>query len=271
MHVVILGVGPAGRTLADACASAGFTITLSGADANAVLDAVDSLPTTDADGTTDVEAAVEDAAVVVETRLGDVETARERLADVEDAAPTDAQLLVVVESTAVTSLAVALRDPERLVGLHAASPTAWGDPIEVVVPEGAGEDWIAAAESFVEQLGWQLLRVRDAPGLVAERLRAGQQAAAIRALQQGIADLATIDLTMTAADGHDVGPLELADRQGLDTVLETLERLAADLGPQYDPPALLLEKVERGELGRKRGEGFYEWTDGEPERPVGDK
>jgi 3-hydroxybutyryl-CoA dehydrogenase len=268
MHVVILGVGPAGRELADACATAGFAITCSGADANAVLDVVDSLPTTDADGTTDVDAAVEAADVVVETRSADVDTTRERLADVEDAAPGDAQLLVVVESTAVTSLAVALRDPERLVGLHTAAATGWGDPIEVVVPEGASEDAVAAAESFVERLGWHPLRVRDAPGLVAERLRAAQQVAAIRALQQGVADPATIDRTVTAADGHDIGPLELADRQGLDTVLETLERLAADLGPEYDPPALLVETVERGKTGRTHGEGFYEWVDGEPERPA---
>jgi len=261
MDVVILGVGPVGRQFAHACTGGGFTVTLCGTDANDVLDAVDSLSSPDADGTTDVGAAVDDADVVVETRSATVETARERLADVEDAAPADAQLLVTVESTAVTSLAVALREPERLVGLHSAAPIEWNGPIEVIVPEGASAQQVEAAESFVESLGWQPLRVQDAPGLVSDRLRLAQQAEAIRAYEHGVADAATIDRTLTVADGHDIGPLELADRQGLDTVLEALERLAEDFGPRYEPPAVLVEKVEAGELGRARGEGFYDWDE----------
>lgn len=261
MDVVILGVGPTGRTFAQACTGDDFTVTLCGADANAVLDAVDSLSAGEADGTTDVEAAVEGATVVVETRSADVDTVRERLASVEDAAPDDAQLLVTVESTSVTSLAVALREPERLVGLHAASPGEWADLLEVVVPEGASELHVDAAESFVERLGWQAVRVHDAPGFVSDRLRLALQAEAIRLYEQGVADAGEIDRTMTVADGHDIGPLELADRQGLDTVLSGLQRLTDDIGPRYEPPELLAELVEAGKLGRARGEGFYDWDE----------
>ena len=268
MNVVILGVGPTGRALARGCSDAGFAITLCGEEANAVLDAVDSLSTPDADGTTDVSGAVASADVVVETRTTDVEAARERLADVEDGAPTDAQLLATVESTAVTTLAVALREPGRLVGLHAAAPLGWDDSIEVVEPEGANEQRVADAESFVERLGWHPLRVRDGPGFLADRLRLAQQVEAIRIYEQGVADPATIDRAMTVADGRDVGPLEMADRQGLETLQTALERLAADLGPRFDPPSTLRERVEEGRLGRQSGEGFYEWEDGHPVRPI---
>lgn len=268
MDVVILGVGSTARALARACTDHGFAVTLCGADANAVLDAVDALSSPDADGTTDLTGAVDDADAVVETRTAEVDPTRERLADVEDTAPEEAQLLVTVESTAVTSLAVALREPGRLVGLHAAAPTGWDGPIEVIEPEGASEPRVEAAESFVERLGWQPLRVRDGPGFVADRLRLAQQVEAIRALEQGIADPATIDRTMALSDGHDVGPLELADRQGLDTLRAALERLATDLGPHFEPPAPLLDRIEDGRLGKASGGGFYEWEGGQPVTPT---
>lgn len=264
MDVTILGVGSAGSQFAHACANGGLSVTVCETDANAVLDTVDSLSAAEADGTTDTRSAVENADVVVETRSdADVERTRERLADVEDWAPEDALLAVVVSTTTVTTLSVALREPERLIGLHSSGPLEVAGPIEVVTVDGTDERAVATAIEFVERLGWRALHVRDGHGFVADRLRLALQAEAIRLYEQGVADPATIDATMTAA-GHETGPLELADRQGLDAVLAALERLAAEVGPRYDPPPALVEKVEAGQLGRGRGQGFYTWEDGHP-------
>lgn len=271
MDVAILGVGAVGRQYADACVRGGLTVSFCDSDANTVVDAVESLDAgndTRIDGTTDVPAAVADVEVVIETRSGDRERARERLAEIEDHAREDALLAITVEDDSMTALGVGLREPDRLVGLHSAAPLGVGDPIEVVVAELTGQDAARAAESFVADLGWTPLRVRDAPGLVSRRLRLSLQAEAIRLYEQGVADPSTIDETMVTADGHDVGPLELTDRQGLDAVLDALESLAEELGPRYDPPRLLREKVAADQLGRESGEGFYDWGDGEPTDPA---
>lgn len=271
MDVAILGVDPPGRRYARACAAAGFAVTVCDEDANAVLDAVDSLSSDAADGTTGVRSAVDGADVVVETRSFELDTARERLAEVEDGAPADALLAIVVDTATVTSLSVALRDPYRLVGLHDAAPTGGRGPVEVVVADRTDESTVTDAVRFVEQLGLVPLRVRDGPGFASDRLRLALQAEAMRLYDQGVASPGTIDETMTVADGHDIGPLELADRQGLDTVEAALERLAAELGPQFEPPGVLSEKIDAGELGRARGTGFYRWENGDIVGPSDDR
>lgn len=264
MDVAILGVRSLARQYARACTTAGLSVTVCGTDANAVLDTVDSLASDAADGTTDVRSAVDGADVVLETRSSALDSARERLAAIENDAPADALLVVAVDTETVTSLSVALREPYRLVGFHdAAPPGAWG-PIEVVVADRTADSTVTEAARFVERLGLIPLRVRDGPGFASDRLRLALQAEAIRLYEQDVADAKTIDELLTVADGHDTGPLELADRQGLDTVYAALERLAAEVGPRFDPPKLLAEKVEAGALGRARGAGFYEWEDGAP-------
>jgi 3-hydroxybutyryl-CoA dehydrogenase len=271
MDVAILGVEGVGRQYASACTRAGLVVSLCGSDANAVVDAVESLGASGdsrVDGTTDVPAAVTDADAVIETRPGDPETCRKRLAEIEDHAPDDALLAVTVENRSMTSLGVGLREPDRLVGLHSAAPIGVGDPIEVVVAELTGQEAARAAEAFVAELGWAPLRVRDAPGFVSGRLRLALQAEAIRLYEGGVADPSTIDKAMVTADGHDAGPLELSDRQGLDAVLDALETLAETVGSRYDPPQLLREKVAADQLGRESGEGFYEWENGEPTGPA---
>ena len=78
-------------------------------------------------------------------------------------------------------------------------------------------------------------------------------------LEEGVASAEDIDTAMTLGYRHPVGPLRLTDLVGLDVRLFIAEHLARELGPRFDPPQILREKVERGELGKKSGRGFYEW------------
>jgi 3-hydroxybutyryl-CoA dehydrogenase len=82
-------------------------------------------------------------------------------------------------------------------------------------------------------------------------------------VEQGVADPAAIDRAMVEGYDFPVGPLELTDRVGLDVRLDILEYLREELGERFRPPALLKRKVRAGKLGRKSGEGFYRWADGE--------
>jgi 3-hydroxybutyryl-CoA dehydrogenase len=82
---------------------------------------------------------------------------------------------------------------------------------------------------------------------------------AIRMLEEGVATAADIDAGMVLGYRHPMGPLRLTDLVGLDVRLAIAEHLSATLGPRFDPPALLREKVAAGELGQKTGRGFYDW------------
>lgn len=272
MDVAILGVETAGQWLAGAAAGAGLSVALVGSDANAVLDAIDGLPAGVADrvdGTTDRASAVGGVDVVVETRTDAVDRTRERLADVESGADAETLVMAVTDHRPVTTVAVALQDPERFVGLHPIGEP--GGPVEVVAADATSDRSRERAAAFVEQLGATPLPVRDSHGSVSGRLALATQAEAIRLLQSGAAEADAIDRAAVARSGRDVGPLEAADRQGLDAVADALSYLAETVGPRFEPPERLREKVAAGETGVARGRGFYVWEGDTPTRPADDE
>lgn len=99
----------------------------------------------------------------------------------------------------------------------------------------------------------------DSPGFATSRLGVCLGLEAIRLLEDGVADAETIDQAMELGYRHPMGPLRSTDLVGLDVRLAIADHLAATLGPRFEPPRLLRDKVERGELGRKTGRGFFTW------------
>lgn len=270
MDVAILGVGTAARRIAGGCADAGFTIAMVGRDANDVLDAIDDLPASAGDrvdGTTDRASAVEGTDVVVETRTGNVEAARERLAGVEASAPGDALVIAVAGRRPVTAVAVGLREPGRFVGLDFGGE----EPAAVVAADPTAEETVERAVAFLEEIGVTPLELGDAHGSVAGRLELAMQVEAVRLLEAGAGEADAIDRAAVRAHGLDAGPLEAADRRGLDAVAEDLEYLAETVGPRFDPPGTLEEKVAAGDLGTSRGRGFYVWDGDTPTEPASDE
>ena len=86
-------------------------------------------------------------------------------------------------------------------------------------------------------------------------------------VDERVAGVAAVDRALEASADHPTGPLRAADEAGLDARLAELEYLAGTLGDRFEPPPVLREKVRRGNLGRKTGEGFYRWERGEPVEP----
>jgi 3-hydroxybutyryl-CoA dehydrogenase len=104
--------------------------------------------------------------------------------------------------------------------------------------------------------------VHDSPGFATSRLGVLLGIEAMRMLEQGVASAADIDKAMELGYNHPMGPLKLTDHVGLDVRLAIAEYLHRTLHePQYQPPQILRDKVNRGELGRKTGKGFYSWSD----------
>ena len=283
MNVCVIGAGTMGHGIAQVSAAAGHRVTLRDIDEgvlDAALDSVESnlegavareKTTEEAaeatlsriETTTDLAAAVEDAALVVEAVPEDEELKRDVLAEVEEHAAADAVLATNTSSLPVTSIASVLDDPSRFVGLHFFNPVHIMGLVEVVVAEQTSEDTLDFASDFVADVSKTAVVVDDAPGFATSRLGAMQGVEAIRMVESGVAGPEAIDDGMELGYRHPMGPLKLTDVVGLDVRLDILEHLREELGERFRPPTLLRRKVRAGKLGKKSGEGFYVWEDDE--------
>ncbi|HEX7354022.1 MAG TPA: 3-hydroxyacyl-CoA dehydrogenase family protein [Mycobacteriales bacterium] len=174
--------------------------------------------------------------------------------------PADAVIASNTSSMSIDDLAAVTSRPERFLGLHFFNPVPASQLVEVVVGSATDAALVDDARGWVEQLGKTAVVVRDAPGFASSRLGIALGLEAIRMVEEGVAEPADIDAAMTLGYKHPVGPLRLTDIVGLDVRLDIADYLATRLGPRFTAPDLLREKVARGELGRKSGRGFYDWT-----------
>ncbi len=185
---------------------------------------------------------------------------RDLLAAAEKVVPRSALLASNTSSLSITDLAGALERPERFLGMHFFNPVPLSALVELVVGDATTPAAVDDARQWVARLGKESIEVRDSPGFATSRLGVALGLEAIRMLEEGVASAADIDQGMVLGYRHPMGPLRLTDLVGLDVRLAIAEHLAATLGPRFEPPALLRDKVAAGELGKKTGRGFYEWT-----------
>jgi len=212
-------------------------------------------------GTLTVTTSAEDLApteLVVEAvpELADLKA--QVLASVEKAAP-GADIATNTSSLSVDALAGALSEPGRLVGLHFFNPVPASALVEIVVGQRTDPALVTRAQQWVAGLAKTAITVTDSPGFASSRLGVMLALEAMRMLEEGVASAEDIDTAMTLGYRHPVGPLRTTDIVGLDVRLDIAEHLARELGPRFEPPALLRELVAAGKLGRKSGEGFYTW------------
>ncbi|WP_327052093.1 3-hydroxyacyl-CoA dehydrogenase family protein [Halomicrococcus gelatinilyticus] len=283
MKVGVLGAGTMGHGIAQVTAMAGHDVTLRDIEMEFVEDGIDSIEAnlqggvdrdkvTEAEkdaaldrisGTTDLEEAVGDADLVVEAVPEEMEIKHSTFGDVEELVDDDAIIASNTSSLSLTEIASALDDPSRAVGLHFFNPVHIMKLVEVVVPEQADDETVAFATEFVEDVDKVAVEVRDSPGFASSRLGVALGVEAIRMLQEGVASPRDIDAAMELGYNHPMGPIELGDVVGLDVRLDILEHLREELGERFRPPQILRQKVRAGKLGKKTGEGFYVWEDGE--------
>jgi 3-hydroxybutyryl-CoA dehydrogenase len=155
--------------------------------------------------------------------------------------------------------------PDRVVGIHFMNPVPVMKLVEVVRAMETSARTMDLALALVRRLGKTPVVCKDVPGFIVNRVLMPMINEAIVALDQGVASAEAIDLAMVEGTNQPVGPLALADRIGLDTVLAICEVLYQDLGdPKFMPSPLLRTYVATGRLGRKSGQGFYVYS----EQPV---
>lgn len=212
---------------------------------------------------TDLESAVHDADLVIEAVPEDIDLKKQVFSDVEDATATGTIIASNTSSLSVTEIGSALDQPEYAVGLHFFNPPHLMDLVEIVIAEQTSEQTEKAAIDYVQSLEKEDVVVRDTAGFASSRLGVVTGLEAIRMVEEGVANPADIDEAMRIGYGYPMGPLELTDLVGLDVRLHIAEYLRSELGERFRPPQTLRRKVRAGNLGKKTGEGFYVWEDGD--------
>ena len=283
MHVAVLGAGTMGHGIAQVSAMAGHDVCMRDIDEDIVDDGLAAIESnldggverdklTEAEaaatldrlsGTTSLEDAVTDADFVVEAVPEDMDIKQDTVTEVESHVDRDVIIASNTSSLSLTAIASALDHPERAIGLHFFNPVHIMALVEIVVPEQSSDDTIAQAHEFVEGIDKTPVEVTDAPGFASSRLGVSLGVEAIRMVQEGVASPRDIDTAMELGYNHPMGPLELGDVVGLDVRLDILQYLREELGERFRPPQILKRKVRAGKLGKKTGEGFYVWEDGD--------
>jgi len=171
---------------------------------------------------------------------------------------------ILASNTSVLSIldmAVLTGKPEKVVGLHFFNPAPIMRPVEVIRTILTSDETMVTAKAFVESLGKTVINAKDSPGFIVDRLSIAFTLNAIRMLEGGVATVEDIDKAVTLGLNHPMGPFQLADLVGLDTLVAVSTSLHEELNdPQYALPTTVRKMVTAGWLGRKTGKGFYDYS-----------
>ena len=164
-------------------------------------------------------------------------------------------------SISINEIAAATSRPERVIGMHFMNPVPIMKLVEIINGSETASEVSDAVVAAAEKMGKVALCCNDSPGFISNRLLCPMLNEAILALQDGVAEVEAIDGIMKLGMNHPIGPLALSDLIGLDTVLHIMNVLQEGFGDdKYAPAKLLEEMVADGKLGRKSGQGFYDYS-----------
>ena len=206
-----------------------------------------------------------EADIVIEAAFEDLAVKQKIFTHLEEHVRDDTLLGSNTSSLSLTAIAGALKVPGRLIGTHFFNPVHIMELLELVRAEQTTDETLARALELGQTLKKTSIVVRDVPGFATSRLGVCLGLEAIRMLEQGVASAQDIDRAMELGYRHPMGPLKLTDLVGLDVRLAIADHLHRELkGEQYVAPELMRSLVAEGRLGKKSGEGFYRWVDGNP-------
>jgi 3-hydroxybutyryl-CoA dehydrogenase len=279
-RVAVIGAGTMGAGIAQVCAQAGWKTALFDAFPDGLergMQRIDAFwdkgiargKTTEEQKQTwaaniraepDMQTAVQDADLVIEAVPEIPELKASIFEQLDAMAPAHAILGTNTSSLSIASIANATNRGDKVIGMHFFNPVPIMELLELVRHEGTSEETIAMAQAAGEAMKKTTILVKDVPGFATSRLGVVLGNEAIRMLADGVASAEDIDKAMVLGYKHPMGPLKLTDLVGLDVrrdILLNLQRSFND--DRYAPHPLLEEMVEKGQLGKKSGQGFFEW------------
>ncbi len=221
--------------------------------------------------TTDLAAACDDADFAIEAVVELLEVKRQVFAELDRLAPPRAVLATNSSYLGNSRLADATVRPDKVVNMHFFYPPLVMQLVEVVRGEGTSEETMELTVELARRLGKRPVRVnKELPGFLVNRILRAITNEAYFLLDQGVASFEDIDLACELGLNHPMGPFRLGDFSGLDIGYNArIERFRETGDESYRPSPELEKRVQRGDLGRKSGRGFYDYS-AEPPRPVKD-
>jgi enoyl-CoA hydratase/3-hydroxyacyl-CoA dehydrogenase len=287
--ITVLGAGTMGHGIAEVAALAGYNVRLRDINEDLVNDGYEQIEWSlgklaekerisdeardsaieRVTPVVDIAESVDGTDVVIEAIVEDMDIKREVYGDIDAAAPDDAIFASNTSSLSITDLSEATDRPEQVCGMHFFNPPVRMELVEVISGEHTSDETMDTIVDLADEFDKTPVRVRkDEPGFIVNSILVPLMNEACWIVEDDTATIEEVDSTTKYEMGLPMGAFELGDQVGNDVSLHVLEYMNEVLGDAYAPCPLLERTVEDERLGKKTGEGFYDYEDGGPDIPA---